>query len=340
LRLQGAPAFAQVNHADRSLWRYRRALPLPEAERAAPVTLGEGLTPLVAARWGDLPIHFKCEFLNPTGSFKDRGMSVLVTALAMAGVQHVVEDSSGNAGSSLAAYAARAGLRATVYVPAHTSPVKQAQIAAYGAQVVPVPGSRMDTTRAVLRALGPDLAYASHIYHPLFHHGIKTLAFELWEQLGQAPDAVVLPVGHGTHLLGLVQGLTELQAAGCLARWPRLYGVQAAGCAPLALAWEQGAADAAPVPEGDTVAEGVRIAAPVHGAAILAAIRASGGAILAIPDEQTLAARRRLAHQGFYVEPTSALAVAALDRLREQLADQTVVVVLTGSGFKSPAPGS
>ena len=339
LRLQGAPAFAQVNHADRSLWRYRHALPLPDAERATPVTLGEGLTPLVAARWGDLPIHFKCEFLNPTGSFKDRGMSVLVTALAMAGVQHVVEDSSGNAGSSLAAYAARAGLRATVYVPAHTSPVKQAQIAAYGAQVVPVPGSRMDTTRAVLRALGPDLAYASHIYHPLFQHGIKTLAFELWEQLGQVPDAVVLPVGHGTHLLGLVQGLTELQAAGCLARWPRLYGVQAAGCAPLALAWEQGAADAAPVPEGDTVAEGVRIAAPVHGSAILAAVRASGGAILAVPDEQTLAARRRLAHQGFYVEPTSALAVAALDRLREQLADQTVVVVLTGSGFKSPAPG-
>ncbi len=342
LRVEGAPAFdpAQIDHADHSLWRYRHALPLPAAERAAPVTLGEGMTPLVPAQWGNLPIHLKCEFLNPTGSFKDRGAAVLVTALAAAGVQQVVEDSSGNAGSSLAAYAARAGIRAAIYVPAHASPIKQAQIAAYGAQVVPVPGSRTDTANAVRAAVGPNVAYASHVYHPLIPHGTKTIAFELWEQLGQAPDAVVLPLGHGTQLLGLAQGFGELRAAGCLDRLPRLYGVQAAPCAPLALAWAQGATDVAPVPEGDTVAEGVRIAAPVRGAAILAAVRESGGAILAVPDDETLAAQRRLAHQGFYVEPTSALAVAALDRLQAQLAGAMVVVVLTGSGFKSQAhPG-
>lgn len=337
LRIEGAPTFdpAQVNRDDPTLWRYRHALPLPEA--AASVTLGEGLTPLVPAEWGGLPIRLKCEFLNPTGSFKDRGTTVLITALAAAGVKQVVEDSSGNAGSSLAAYAARAGIQATIYVPVRASPVKQAQIAAYGARVVPVPGSRTDTAQAVLEAAGPGTAYASHVYHPLIHHGMKTIAFELWEQLGgQAPDAVVLPLGHGTHLLGLARGFAELRAAGCLDRLPRLYGVQATACAPLALAWERGEADVTPVVEGETVAEGVRIAAPVRGAAILAAVRGSGGAVLTVPDDETLAAQRRLAHQGFYVEPTSALAVAALDRLRDQLAASsvTVVVVLTGSGFK------
>jgi len=351
LEIGGAPAYdpAQVDRDDLTLWRYRHALPLPEG--AKPVSLGEGMTPLVPARWGDLPILLKCEFLNPTGSFKDRGTTVLVTALAAAGVEEVVEDSSGNAGASLSAYAARAGLRATVYVPAHASPVKQAQIEAYGARVVPVPGPRAEAARAVLEAVGWGAVYASHVYHPLILHGMKTAAFELYEQLPsrirdpesrihlRVPDAVVLPAGHGSLLLGLARGFAELREAGCIQRAPRLFGVQAAPCAPLAGAWERGAADVEPVAEGETVAEGVRIGAPVRGGTVLAAVRRSGGGILALPDEETLAAQRRLAHLGFYVEPTSALAVAALDRLRDRL-EGTVVVILTGSGFKSPATQS
>ena len=330
LDLRGAPALdpARIQSRDFTLWRYRHALPIPPD--VPPVTLGEGMTPLVEARWGDLPVLLKCEFLNPTGSFKDRGTTVLVTALAAAGVDHVVEDSSGNAGCSLAAYAARAGIRATIYVPAHASPVKQAQIAAYGAQRVPVPGPRSQAARAVLEAAASGAVYASHVYHPLIHAGMKTAAYEIWEQLGgRLPDAVVLPVGHGSLLLGLAQGFAELGG-----RVPRLFGVQAAACAPLAAAWEAGVADPLPVPEGETVAEGVRIAAPVRGRAILEAIRRSGGAVLAVSDAEALAARERLAHQGFFVEPTSALAVAALDPLRPRL-EGTVVVILTGSGFKS-----
>ncbi|MGQ9522277.1 MAG: threonine synthase [Anaerolineae bacterium] len=330
LEMRGAPSLdpAQIRRDDHTLWRYRRALPFPPD--VTPVTLGEGMTPLVEARWGDLPVLLKCEFLNPTGSFKDRGTTVLVTALAAAGVGHVVEDSSGNAGCSLAAYAARAGIRATIYVPAHASPVKQAQIAAYGAQLVAVPGPRSQAARAVLEAAASGAVYASHVYHPLIHAGMKTAAYEIWEQLGgHLPDAVVLPVGHGSLLLGLAQGFAELGG-----RMPRLFGAQAAACAPLAAAWEAGSPDPLSVAEGETVAEGVRIAVPVRGRAILEAVRASGGAIVAVPDEETLAARQRLAHQGFFVEPTSALAVAALDRLRPRL-EGTVVVVLTGSGFKS-----
>jgi threonine synthase len=348
-RLEGAPTFDpnRVRSADASLWRYRQALPVPPD--AAPITLGEGGTPLVEAEWNGLPVYLKCEPRNPTGSFKDRGTTVLVTALAAAGATSVVEDSSGNAGASLAAYAARAGIQATIYVPAHASPVKQAQIAAYGATVRPVPGPRTEAARAVLTAAEAGAAYASHVYHPLVHHGMKTMAFEICEQLAtpltsselvllHTPDAVVLPVGHGTLLLGLALGFAELRAAGCAERVPRLFGAQAAACAPLAQAWERRATEVDPVAEGETVAEGVRIAAPLRGREILAAVRRSEGAILDVPDQEIRAAQRQLAHQGFYVEPTSALAVAALDHLRDRLAG-TVVVVLTGSGFKSPVQG-
>jgi threonine synthase len=303
------------------------------------VTLGEGWTPLVAAEWDHLPLYLKAEYLNPTGSFKDRGAAVLVTVLKAVGVREVVEDSSGNAGAALAAYAARAGLRATVYVPAHASPVKQAQIAAYGTQVVRVDGPRAEAARAVRRAAEEGAVYASHVYSPLCPQGTKTIGLELWEQLGRrAPTSVVVPVGHGGLLLGLYLGFGELLSAGLIQRLPRLFGVQAQACAPLARAWRHGATDVASVEEGETVAEGVRIAAPPWGRLLLDAVRGSGGTVVALPDGETLAAQAKLAHQGFYVEPTSALAVAALDRLRDSLGD-VPVVVLTGSGFKSPSPG-
>jgi threonine synthase len=335
LAVAGAPRFdpARVDARDHTLWRYRHALPLPE--EATPVTLGEGGTPLVRAKCEGLSVYLKCESLNPTGSFKDRGTSVLATALAVARVKSVVEDSSGNAGASLSAYAARAGIKATVYVPVHASPVKQIQIAAYGAEVVAVPGPRAEAARAVLEVVEEGAAYASHVYHPLIHHGMKTAAFEIYEHLTAAPDAVVLPVGHGSLLLGLVMGFAELRQAGCIERLPRLFGVQPSACAPLATAWAHGADEPVPVAEEETVAGGARIAAPVRGREVLAAVRASDGAVVAVADDETLAAQRRLAHQGFYVEPTSALVVAALDRLRSRL-EGTVVVVLTGSGFKTP----
>jgi threonine synthase len=276
------------------------------------------------------------EALNPTGSFKDRGAALLVTALKAAGVREVVEDSSGNAGAALSAYAARGGLDATVYVPAHASLVKQSQIAIYGARIVAVPGSRSDTAAAVLEALDRGAVYASHVYSPFFPQGMKTVAFELWEQCGGcAPDSMVVPVGHGGLLLGLYIGFGELLAARLVRRWPRLIGVQAEACAPLARAWERGASAAEPVVEGETIAGGVRIAAPPWGRQILAAVYETDGAIIALSDGAALNAQAKLARRGLYVEPTSALAVAALNPLGEGLGEMPAVV-LTGSGFKSP----
>lgn len=340
LELAEGPAFdaGRVREDAHSLWRYRAALPLPAG--ASEVTLGEGWTPLVALDWDGLEIKVKMESLNPTGSFKDRGAALLVAALLAGGVTEVVEDSSGNAGAALAAYAARAGLEATVYVPAHASPVKQSQIGVYGANVVTVQGSRADTARAVRRAVGEGAVYASHAYSPLYAHGMKTIAFELWEQCGRrAPGSVVVPVGHGGLLLGLDMGFDELLSGSLIKRRPRLCGVQAQACAPLRRAWAEGATAVEPVEEGETVAGGVRIAAPPWGRQVLAAVRRSEGEIVAIPDAETIQGQQALARRGVYVEPTSALTVAALDRLSQGEGGgltPPVVVVLTGSGFKSP----
>jgi threonine synthase len=325
---------ARVDVDNYTIWRYREALPLLEG--AVPVTLGEGWTPLVDAEWNGGWVRFKAEGLNPTGSFKDRGAALLVSALRAAGVRQVVEDSSGNAGAALSAYAARAGVEATVYVPAHASPAKQAQIAVYGAEIVAVPGSRSDTAEAVLQALDQGAVYASHAYSPFYAQGIKTMAYELWEQCaGSAPDSVLLPVGHGGLLLGLYMGFGELLSAGLIRRWPRLVGVQAQACAPLARAWERGATTVQPVEEKETIAGGVRIAAPPWGRQVLAAVRRTGGSLVALSDQAALVAREKLAHRGLYVEPTSALPAAALDELGESVGEMPVVV-LTGIGFKSP----
>jgi threonine synthase len=340
LEITGGPTFDPrgVSESTYTIWRYRQALPVPKG--GAPVTLGEGWTPLVDVDWDGRSIKLKAETQNPTGSFKDRGAALLVTALRGAGVRSVVEDSSGNAGAALSAYAARGGLHAKVYVPAHASSVKQDQIAVYGAEVVTVTGSRAAATRAVLQAVEKGAVYASHAYSPLYAEGMKTVAFEIWEQCGsRAPGSVVVPVGHGGLLLGLSRGFDELLAARLVERRPRLFGVQAEACAPLAQAWAQGATEVEAVQEGNTVAGGVRIADPPWGRQVLEGVRRSGGGFLAVSDEEVMKAQDKLARTGFYVEPTSALVIAALDNMNDDdVLDlhPPVVLVLTGSGFKSP----
>jgi threonine synthase len=311
------------------LWRYREALPVD----GVPVSLGEGGTPLVPSRDGRF--RFKVESANPTGSFKDRGAALLLTAARTAGARGLVEDSSGNAGAAIAAYAARAGLEATIYVPEGASPGKLAQVAAYGARVVRVPGSRDDVAAAAQAAPG---RYASHCWDPTFFHGTKTIAYELWEALGgRAPDHVVTPVGHGTMLLGLWLGFRELLRAGAIARLPRLLAVQSAACAPLA-----GPALGRGPGAGDTVAEGIRVLRPARPDEIRRAVAESGGRFLVVDDAEIVSARGRLGREGFFVEPTAAVAPAAAWRLLDEGAfapSEIVVVPLTGHGLKAPTDG-
>jgi threonine synthase len=295
--------------------------------------LGEGGTPLVGVKIGEGSVFFKCEYLNPTGSFKDRGSSVLASVLLAAGVHEAVEDSSGNAGSSFAAYAARAGLSVRVFVPDDASPVKRAQMEAYGAQVVRILGPRSATSEAVLEAVAQGAVYASHAYWPIGQAGMATIAYELFEQLGRSPGAVVMPVGQGTLLLGLAAGFEALLRAGVVDRTPSLIGVQAEACAPIWAVSAGGSAGLTWTSEGRTRAEGIRIARPLRGDAVLARVEASGGRMVAVTEAEIADGEHQLARLGFYVEPTSAVVWAGLLRAIEGLPGP-VVVILTGSGLK------
>lgn len=342
LELKDWPAFdpAAIDDAEAGLWRYRRLLPLDPGWQ--PVTLGEGATPLLPLTWAGRRFACKVEGVSPTGSFKDRGAAVLVTALCGLGIRRAVEDSSGNAGASLAAYAARAGIACEICVPNTAAGPKLAQMEAHGAEVIEIKGKREYAALAAWAAAAHGAYYASHVFNPFFLAGTETLAFELWEQLGnRAPESVVLPVGNGSLLLGLYHGFGRLLAAGLVERLPRLVAVQAAACAPIYHAFHAGQLAVEPAPRDPTVASGLAIAQPARGSQILAALRDTQGTALCVSEEAILQARDDLARCGFYVEETSAVTVAGLEELVELTAEtpgETTVVVLTGHGLKTAGP--
>ncbi|MEV7986760.1 pyridoxal-phosphate dependent enzyme [Micromonospora sp. NPDC085948] len=324
----------QIDQGEWSLWRYRSVLPVDPDYR---VSLGEGLTPMVALTWGEHRVHFKLEWFNPTSSFKDRGVSVMVSHLRSQGADRVLEDSSGNGGAAVAAYAAAAGIRAKIIAPAATSAPKILQARAFGAEIELVGGTRDEVgTEAVRQA--EQIPYASHNWHPMFLQGTKTIAYEIWESLGfTAPDNVVLVAGAGSQILGCDIAFSELLAAGQIDRLPRLLVGQPEHWSTIAdtLNGVDRAGRGERVP---TIAEGASIATPVRLPEAVEALRRCGGAGVAVPEEQIHAAVRALAARGLYAEPTSAVAVAALDHFISNSTitpDQTTVVVLTGSGLKS-----
>jgi threonine synthase len=318
-----------------SVWRYAKALAV---DRSAAVTMGEGWTPLVAGSVDGAQVLMKLDFMMPTGSFKDRGTTVMMSYLKSRGIGHVLEDSSGNAGASLAAYAAAGGVGCRILVPETASYPKIAQIAATGAEVITVRGSRQDVADAALRAAS-RIFYASHNWQPFFIEGVKTLAYELWEQLGfAAPDNVVAPLGYGSNICGCERGFGELLRRGEIKAMPRLFGVQAAHCAPFYAAFSAGADELVPTSVQPTVAEGIASSKPTRVREVLNAVRGTHGSIVAVSEDEIVAALGALAHQGFYVEPTSAAAAAGLRQLLQTGAitpNQTTVLLLTGSGLKA-----
>ena len=312
-----------------TLWRYREALPFAPDERGwQSITMGEGLTPLVPLSPQEPEALVKVEYQMPTLSFKDRGAAVLIAKAKALGVSRVIADSSGNAGTAIAAYAARAGIVCDVYVPASASAKKLKQIAAHGASVHAIPGSREDTAAAAIAAVEQEgIFYASHVYNPFFFQGTKTYAFEIWEQLsGSIPAVLVLPVGNGTLVLGTYYGLQDLLRAGLIEQMPRILAVQAEGCAPLAQAFQQGKDVAVPVVNTGTEAEGIAIAAPARSRQILAAVRATQGAIITVSDAAITSARAVLAERGFYVEPTAAAPYAGFLAYRDALLNNSLSV--------------
>ena len=315
-----------------TMWRYREALPIAEDKHI--VSMHEGFTPLVPYELAGRQLLLKQEQLFPTGSFKDRGASLLISRALELGVDRVVEDSSGNAGAAVAAYAARAGIECDIYVPDATSPAKLAQIERYGARLHRIPGSREKTAEAA-REAAEEHFYASHVWNPYFFQGTKTFAFEIWEQLGgRAPDAVILPAGHGTLLIGAFLGFQDLLNLGFMDKLPKLIAVQAANCSPLYRMWCDGLNKIPTIEDTETLAEGIAITRPTRANQMLEIIRATNGEVIAVSETDIEKALLQICEQGLYVEPTSATAVAAWLTYPDT-EGEIVVAPLTGHGLKS-----
>jgi threonine synthase len=254
------------------------------------------------------------------------------------GIKSVAEDSSGNGGAALATYAAAHRMHCRIYIPATTSEGKTAQIAATGAAVEAIAGPRDAVTEAAMND-SSGAYYASHNRHPMFLLGMKTVGYEIWEQLGyKAPDIIVVPVGGGSNVVGCYRAFSELKASGLILQLPKIVGIQSQACDPLARAFATGAGTLPAVTPQKTIAEGIALGAPVRGVEALCASRKSGGTIISVPEADIRAAYFDLAAHGFYVEPTSATAAAGLRALcaTDLIASaQTIVVILTGTGLKT-----
>jgi threonine synthase len=324
----------RIRRGNYTVWRYARFFPY--VKQADVVTLGEGWTPLVRL---SSTLSLKLESLNPTGSFKDRGSTVLISALLplVRKVKgHISEDSSGNAGASLAAYAARAGLKARIYVPETVSGPKYNQIRFYGAEVVRVKGTR---ARVAEEAQKPErhAFYVGHILHPLFRDGIRSLAYEIAEQLDwHNPGRLYVPVSAGTLLLGVIHGFRHLVESGCLDDMPKVIACQTRQVSPLfhlfkSLSYQ-------PPQRLNSVADALVSVSPPLLSFMNQQLRAVKGDAVMVEEKEILQAFRELPKRGFFVEPSSAVAYAAYQKQlknRDISKTDNSIIILTGAGLKT-----
>lgn len=331
-------SIGDIDRTQCTLWRYKKYLSFVPSDSI--VSLGEGMTPMIPGNFNGKKVYYKLEFVSPTGSYKDRGASVMLSMAAGLGIKHIVEDSSGNAGAAIAAYGAKAGIQCDIYVPASKTKwtPKIKQIEAYGARLVQVEGSRDAVAAAAMKAVD-KIYYASHQWNPFFIQGIKTISFEMWEQLGQkAPDVLVVAIGGGGVLIGAYLGFKHLIETGNISKMPKIFGIQSKACAPVYHAFKEGSKKTKAVKQEATIAEGISIINPVRGEEILSAIENTKGAVEIVDDQSIKNAVEVAAYQGMYIEPTSGAVLAGLETLyRKKLIseDQCVAVVLTGSGLKT-----
>ena len=327
-----------------SLWRYREVLPLPADEE--PVSFGEGWTPLLPApRFGPeigLPnVWIKDESQNPTGSFKARGMSVAVSMAKHYGATALAVPSAGNAAGALAAYAARTGLPAHLFMPEDTPRANVVECAATGARITLVKGLITDCAREVARRAAVEGWFdLSTLREPYRLEGKKTLGYEIAEQMGwQLPDVILYPTGGGTGLIGMWKAFHEMEQLGWISsKRPRMVAVQAAGCCPIVSAFNAGERFATEHLNASTMASGLRVPKAIGDFLILAAVNQSGGTSLAITDREMLEAVKSIgAAEGLFVAPESAACCAAAGKLAKSgwiRSDETVVIFNTGTGLK------
>lgn len=316
-----------------SLFRYRAFMPL-EGEYWREISLGEGMTPVIQF---DDDVLLKMDYYMPTLSFKDRGAAVLIAHCKAIGVDSVVQDSSGNAGNSVAAYCAKAGIDCEIYVPEGTSPKKINMIKSHHARVNIIPGTRdncANACRAKVDAEGKY--YANHVYNPFFYEGTKTYIYEVYEQLHRIPATIFVPLGNGTLFIGIVKALEEFLESGVIEKLPRIVAVQSEHCDPFIKAVLAGDKHPAMVTPTPTIAEGIAIGEPMRGAEILEYTYKYNIEIIAAPEDQIMEARTLLAAKGIYCEHTTAATYAAYLKYCELYGKTSdCLIPMCGAGLKS-----
>ena len=324
----------KIQRKNYSVWRYAKFFPYVKETEI--VSLGEGWTPLVKFSNN---IHFKLENLNPTGSFKDRGSTLLVSALQRLIEKtggYISEDSSGNAGASIAAYAARAVLRAKIYVPENVSGPKLNQIQSYGAEIVKVAGSRGKVAEEAQRAEEKKF-YVGHILHPLFRDGIRSLAYEIAEQLNwRVQKCVYLPVSAGTLLLGLISGFKHLVESNIIEAMPKIVACQTQQVSPLYHRFKN--LSYAPPERITSIADALVSVNPPLLDLMVKRLKETNGDSVMVEENEIFNAFKKLAKKGFFVEPSSAVAYAAYDQQlknKEISKEDRAVIILTGTGLKA-----
>jgi len=311
--------------------RYRNMLPLQQ--NIEPVSFNECFTPLEQIKINNKPFFLKHDYLLPSGSYKDRGASVLISVAKSKNIKQIIEDSSGNAGASMAAYAAKAGINCRILVPQATSEVKTAQISAYQAELIKVQGDRDNTTQEALKQ-AENTYYASHIFNPLFCQGIKTLAYEICEQLNwKSPENIITPAANGTLVIGLYLGFNELYQSQIIPFIPRIIAIQASNCAPLSYFLKYQNLEG--FTKNETIAEGIAIGNPARLRQITEIINKTKGIIITVEETEIISEWKKAMKNGILIEPTSAVVFAAMNsKLTNDLSGNTVIM-LTGSGLKS-----
>lgn len=323
----------QIDKNEWSQFRYRRFMAL-EGDAWRGVTMGEGRTPIIRL---DDDVMLKMDYMMPTLSFKDRGAATLVSHMKAIGVKSCVQDSSGNAGNAVAAYAARAGIRCEIFVPEGTSPSKIRMIESHGAKVNVVPGTRdhcADVCRAKVREEGAY--YANHVYNPFFYEGMKAYIYETLEALGRIPANIVVPVGNGTLFIGVVKALEHLEASGAIDKFPQIIALQSENCDPLYEAAEAHAPHPATVTPKPTMAEGIAIGVPMRGDELLEMAYRHNIAFVCAPEDKILEARAKIAARGVYCEHTTAANYAAyLAYCEKHGPTPDTLITMCGAGIKS-----
>jgi threonine synthase len=309
-----------TDHEYQGLWKFHPQIPVFDKKNI--VSFGEGITPITKIPYKDKDVTLKLEFLFPTGSYKDRGATVLLSKIKELGIKKIVEDSSGNAGCAIAAYAAKANIEAEIYVSSKASPAKIKQMRGYGANVIEIDGTREDVAEAAKKSAAKNY-YASHSYNPFFFEGTKTFAYEVWEQCKELPEEIIFPVGNGTLIIGSYIGFSELKAAGLINEIPKLSAAQAANCPSLT---EKDVLSFQP-----TKAEGIAVKTPIRKSLINQILIATKGSYYSVNEIDIIPEQERLHHLGYFVEFTSAIATAAL----KQSSNKKVLVPLTGHGLKN-----